>query len=166
MPRKVFFSFDFDRDVFRVSQIRNSNVIKSQYQQTQFLDHANWEKVRRNGDSAIKKWIDDQFEGSTVTCVLIGNQTNTRKWVHYEIKKSIERKNAILGIYLHEMKSINGYTDMQGPNPFDSHYVGNILLSQVTQTYYWIWGNGYASFGSWIENSVNRFKQINHFRGT
>jgi len=99
MVRKVFFSFHYDRDVFRVSQVRNSNVVTSQYRSSQFLDHADWENVKKQGDAVIKRWIDSQLDGSTVTCVLIGNQTHTRPWVKYEIEKSIERKNALLGIY-------------------------------------------------------------------
>lgn len=166
MARKVFFSFHYDRDIFRVSQVRNSNIIKGQYQQTQFLDHADWEAVRRNGDASIKRWIDGQFEGSTVTCVLIGNETNSRKWVHYEIEKSIERKNAILGIYIHEMKSINGATDFRGVNPFDSHKIGYNSLTNVAPTYSWVSGDGYLNFGKWIETAVNSFKQINSFRGS
>ena len=90
MARKVFFSFHYDRDSWRVAQVRNSNVVISSYNRSTFLDHADWQSIERSGESAIKKWIDNQLEGSTVTCVLIGNQTSSRKWVDYEIEKRVD----------------------------------------------------------------------------
>ncbi|WP_286674184.1 TIR domain-containing protein [Bacillus mycoides] len=57
-----------------------------------------------------------------VTCVLIGSQTFNRRWVRYEIMKSIEKGNKILETL------INGFNDKYGnikskrPNPFD--YLG------------------------------------------
>ncbi len=166
MARKVFFSFYYDRDVFRVSRVRNSDVIKASYDQSTFLDHADWEKIRRNGDPAIKKWIDDQLIGSTVTCVLIGSETYTRPWVKYELEKSIERKNAILGVYIHNMKNIDGKIDAAGRNPMDGFKIGNTPLINIAPTYNWETGEGYKSFGTWIDKSVQNFKNINHFRGT
>ncbi len=166
MPRKVFFSFHYEFDIFRVSQIRNSNVVISKFTQSSFLDHADWETVKRGGQSSIKNWIDNQIEGSTVTCVLIGSHTNNREWVHYEIKKSIERKNAILGVQIHNMRSINGATSYLGVNPFTRHSVNSyLLLSQVAPVYNWVNGNGYDNFGDWIEFTVTKFKNMNLFRG-
>ena len=58
MARKVFFSFHYDRDVLRVSQVRNCNVVTSGFTQDDFVDAADWETVKKGGDSAIKNWID------------------------------------------------------------------------------------------------------------
>ena len=44
-----------------------------------------WEEVKRKGDDAIKKWIDDEMTGRTCAIVLVGAQTASRKWVTYEI---------------------------------------------------------------------------------
>lgn len=43
-----------------------------------------------------------------VTCVLIKSQTFNRRWVRYEIMKSIEKGNKILEIH------INGFKDKYG----------------------------------------------------
>jgi len=165
MVRKVYFSFHYDRDVVRVSRIRNSNVVTSNYNRTPFLDHADWESIKRRGDSAIRSWIDDQLIGSTVTCVLVGRETDTRKWVHYEIEQSIVRKNAILGVYVHNMKDFNGNTDFPGFNPLAKHKVGYRDLDMIAPIYDWELNDGYRNFGNWIEEAVTRFKQIDHFRG-
>lgn len=120
---------------------------------------------RTSRESAIKKWIDKQLVGSTVTCVLIGQETDSRKWVHYEIEKSIERKNAILGIYIHNIQNQHRQTDYQGANPFSKYKIGSQFLTLIAPTYDWLYENGRINFGSWIEQSVNNFKSINHFRG-
>lgn len=60
MARRVFFSFHFQRDSWKVGQIRNSNT-RTNYDQSSFLDAAQWEKVQKKGDYEIKRWIDDQL---------------------------------------------------------------------------------------------------------
>jgi hypothetical protein len=165
MARKVYFSFHYDRDIIRVSRVRNSDVLKSNYERTKFLDHADWESIRRSGSTAIKNWIDNQFIGSTVTCVLIGRETTNREWVDYEIEQSILRKNAILGIYIHNMKDFSGNTDMPGFNPLAKHKIASYDLDDIAPTYDWELNDGYKNIGSWIEIAINNFKRINHFRG-
>lgn len=121
--RKVFFSFDWD-DVWRVSQVRNSWVTKGNYERAGFVDAAEIEKIKKQTDKEIRKWIDKQIEGTSVTCVLIGSKTNKSKWVKYEIEKSIEKKNGLLGIFIHNLKNFDGKTDKSGANPLGD-YNGN-----------------------------------------
>ncbi len=61
------------------------------------IDHAAFEKVQRQGDDAIKKWIDGQMDGTSATVVLIGSETLKRTYVQYEICESLRRGNAIIG---------------------------------------------------------------------
>jgi hypothetical protein len=166
MTRKVFFSFHYARDAWRVSQVRNSNVVASTVQRTQFLDHASWQSIERSGEAAIKRWIDSQMEGSTVTCILIGRMTNERQWVHYEIERSIERKNAILGIYIHNLRNQYGEVDLPGFNPMARHKIRGKDLDLIAPVYDWDLNRGYANFGNWIEAAIDAFKAINHFRGS
>ncbi|BDP76418.1 hypothetical protein EfmAA242_06460 [Enterococcus faecium] len=63
-----------------------------------FVDKAEFEKVKRNGDIAIKNWIDNQLIGTSVTVVLIGKETLDREYVKYEIQESYKRGNAILAV--------------------------------------------------------------------
>lgn len=118
--RKVFFSFDWD-DVWRVNQVRNSWVTKGSYKIAGYEDVAEIEKVRKQTDEEIKKWINRQMRGTSVTCVLIGNRTEKSKWVEYEIKKSIKKGNGLLGILVHNLKDSSGETAGEGKNPLREH---------------------------------------------
>jgi len=86
MARRVFFSFHYQDDIWRVSQIRNSRVTKD-WEANTFLDAASWESVRRKGEPAVKSWIDRQLDGTGVTVVLIGTQTADRRYVQYRRRK-------------------------------------------------------------------------------
>ena len=105
--------------MWRAGQVRNCWVTQDR-ESAGFWDAAVWEEVKRKGEGAIEKWIDDQLKGMSVTAVLIGAETAERKYVGYEIKQSHSRDNGMLGIYIHNMKDSNGYTDSKGKNPFDS----------------------------------------------
>jgi hypothetical protein len=119
LPRRVFFSFHFQRDAWRVGQVRNCWVAKANHEATPFLDGVDWEKIQRRGDAAVKGWIDDQISGTSVTAVLIGTETYARPWVRYEIAKSFMRGNGMLGIQIHNQADAQRNTCVAGPNPFD-----------------------------------------------
>lgn len=118
MARRVFFSFHYERDVWRAGQIRNSWVTKPDREAAGFWDAASWEEVKKKGEEAIKRWINKQLEGTSVTVVLIGAETSERKYVQYEIKQSWDRDNGLIGIYIHNLKDKNRETDVKGADPF------------------------------------------------
>lgn len=140
VARKVFFSFHYGRDISRANVVRNSWVTKDKGT-AGFLDASLWEEAKAKGDAAIKRLIDDQMVGTTVTAVLIGSQTSERTYVQYEINKSIERGNGLLGIYIHNIKDLSGNTTGRGLNPLHSRY----------PTYDWVADNGYGNLGAWVE---------------
>jgi hypothetical protein len=146
MARKVFFSFHYKRDVLKIGQIRNSWLTKGEAQK--FLDAAEWESIKKQGDVAIKRWIDNQMHGTSVTIVLIGAETANRPYVKYEIQKSHSRGNGMLGIYLYGMKDLHGNVDnIRGQNPFSQfgyHY----------PIYNWVSDNGYENLATWIESAA------------
>jgi hypothetical protein len=88
MATRVFFSFHYERDIWRASQIRNSWVTKPDREAAGFWDAAAWEEVKKKGEEAIKRWIDKQLGGTSVTVVFIGAETSERKYVQYEINQS------------------------------------------------------------------------------
>ena len=108
MARKVFFSFKYE-DVSRAMVVRNSDVIRGDAK-AGFIDKADFEKVKKQGDAAIKAWIDDQLKGTTVTAVLVGEKTCDSRWVKYEIEASKKRGNGLLGIDISKIKDLNGNT--------------------------------------------------------
>ena len=143
MARKVFFSFHYERDAWRVSQVRNCNVV-SGYEKNPFYDKADWEKIKRRGYQAIKNWIEEQLSGTTVTVVLIGKETSTRPWVRYEIKRSVELGKGLIGIDISKIKDQYRETDDTGSNPLPTGY----------KRYLWNNDNGRENLGAWIEKAA------------
>ena len=160
MARRVFFSFDYEKDKWRAGQVRNSWVTKPDRQTAGFWDAAVWEKLKRKGDIAVKRWIDRQLLGTSVTVVLIGARTASRKWVKYEIKRSIEAKKGLLGICIHNIKDQRGRRDVKGENPLDKFYVlrrnRKIRASSLYRTHDWVYGNGYQNLSRWLEDAARR----------
>lgn len=116
MARRVFFSFHYQRDIFRINQIRSIPNITG-CAAAGFQDASLWEEAKKKSDAAIQKMIDDALNNTSVTVVFIGNQTANRKFINYEIKQSIARGNGIVGIQIAHLKSINGEADTQGETP-------------------------------------------------
>ena len=54
--------------------------------------------------------------------MLIGTNTYARPWVRYEILKSIERGNLVIGIHINDIPGKDQKTKSLGSNPFD--YIG------------------------------------------
>ncbi|MBA1250299.1 MULTISPECIES: TIR domain-containing protein [Pseudomonas] len=138
MARKVFFSFQYE-DVHRAMNVRNSNVIAADTK-VGFIDKADFEEVERKGDAAIKKWINEQLHGTSVTVVLVGATTDKSKWVKYEIEQSVERGNGILTIDISNIEDLNGKTtsccSLRAPGA--THYL-------------WNRDNGRDNLGKWVE---------------
>ncbi len=154
MARKIFFSFHYKRDIWRAAQVRNCDQIADE-DEYGVIDAAEWEKLEREGDSAIERWINTQLKNTTVTVVLIGAQTAERDWVDYEIRKSWERGNAIVGLRIHGIKDQNSKTDTAGANPLEQVFLkGNTPLSSVCKTYDWVSDNGRQNLGKWAEEAV------------
>ncbi|MBO7072512.1 MAG: TIR domain-containing protein [Acetobacter sp.] len=154
--RRVFFSFDYD-DIWRVMQIRNHRIT---IENSGYIDAAEFEELEKNGEKAVKTWINEQLENTSVTVVLIGSKTSESKYVNYEIDKSYDRGNGLLGIYIHNIKDRYGNTSFKGKNPFDKWRIVDkydrkkYLFSDIYETYDWKYDDGYNNFGSWIEKAA------------
>ena len=154
MARRVFFSFHYQRDIWRVNQVRNSYTVRPGDETANFWDNSLWEDAKLKGDAAIQKLIDDGLKNSSVTAVLIGNETYGRRWVEYEILESWKRGNGLLGIYIHELKNQDGYTDYRGKNPFlNITWPDGRNLAQFVPTYDWVANDGYNNMHIWVEKA-------------
>lgn len=114
--RSVFFSFHYQRDVWRVNQVRNIDEIVG-CAAAGFRDSSLWEEAKIKGDAAIKKLIDEGLKGTSVTVVFIGAKSANRKYIDYEISQSIARGNGIVGIQIHHLKNSIGEVDVAGAIP-------------------------------------------------
>ncbi len=151
MARRVFFSFHYERDIWRASQVRKSWVTKPDRESAGFWDAASWEEVKKKGEDAVKRWIRDQLDGTSVTAVLIGTETASRPYVQYEIDQSWAKNNGLFGIYVHNMKDANSKVDVKGSDPFARY--------QNIKTYDWVNDNGYQNLGDWVEAAYQRAQQ-------
>jgi hypothetical protein len=126
MPRKrrVFFSFHHQQDIWRVNQVRNSWRYRheSEREAEGFYDGSIWERSKAAGDDSLKALIRDGIKNTSVTCVLAGTHTYQRRWVRYEIARSIVKGNGLLTVKIHSMRDASGSISLEGPNPLD--YVG------------------------------------------
>lgn len=160
MSRKVFYSFHFTPDSWRASQVRNIGIVEG----NQPVSDNDWEDVKKGGNDAIQKWINNQLHGRSCTIVLIGKNTAGRKWIKYEIEKSWNNGKGVVGIYVHNLKNANGEQTSKGNNPFDDFTMkrdGKKLSSIVkvydppysdsTDVYDYIKNN----LESWVEEAIS-----------
>jgi hypothetical protein len=141
MARRVFFSFKYE-DVSRSMVVRNSWVTQGK-EAAGFIDKADFEKVKKNGDAAIRRWIDAQLEGTSVTVVLVGAKTCSSRWVKYEIEQSIARGNGLIGIDISKIKDLQGNTSER--------------CGEIPKGYpFYLWNNeeGSKNMGDWIEKAA------------
>lgn len=119
MPkRQVFFSFHYNKDVWRAGQVKNMGVVDN----SSTWSANDWEEVKEKSDTVIKNWIDSQMAMRSCIVVLVGKETSTRKWVKYEIEKAYALGKGIVGVYVHKLKDADGDQTTQGSNPFYSVY--------------------------------------------
>jgi hypothetical protein len=141
MARKVFFSFHYERDIWRVNVVRNSGAIEG-ISAAGFHDASLWEETKRKGDVAVKKLIDSGLEGASVIVVLIGAQTASRRYVSYEVEQSVARGKGILGIRINNIKDKDGRIDPAGAIPAALARIG-------AEVYTW----EYGKLGEWVEKA-------------
>ena len=161
--RRVFYSFHFDNDAWRAGQVRNIGVTEHDDPVT---DNA-WEEVKRGGDAAIQKWINDQMSTRSCVITLIGSQTASRKWVDYEIRKAWNDKKGLLGIYIHRLLNQDSQASTKGANPFANVPLQNGgTLDQYVAAYDPPYVNSrdvYAyirnNLAAWVENALSNRRQ-------
>ena len=141
MARRVFYSFKY-KDVSRAMVVRNSWVTQGK-EAAGFIDAVDFEEVKRQGDAGIRRWIDDQLKGTSVTVVLVAQHTCASRWVRYEIEQSVAIGNGLLGIDISKIKDLQGNTSER--------------CGEIPKGYeFYLWNNhgGYKNLGDWIEKAA------------
>jgi len=108
-----------------------------------FIDSAEFEKLKKQGKTAVQNWIDKQLNGTSVTVILVGAKTCTSQYVKYEIEASIKRGNGLLGIDISKIEDLQGNT---------SERCGKIPKGY--SFYLWNTDDGYNNMGDWIEKAA------------
>lgn len=160
MARRVFYSFHYLADAWRTSQVRNIGVIEG----SKPASDNDWETIKKGGDKAIQRWIDDQLNGRSCTVVLIGKDTAGRKWINYEIVTSWNNKKGVVGIYVHNLKDASGKQANKGGNPFDAFTINSNgkKLSSIVKAYDPPYSDSKSAYdhisnniSKWIEEAIN-----------
>jgi hypothetical protein len=159
MARKAFYSFHYEPDNWRASQVRQMGAIEGNQPATD----NDWETITDGGEAAIKKWIAEQMTGKSCAVVLVGSGTAGRKWITHEIIHAWDNKKGVVGVCIHNLKNNDEEQSKKGGNPFDYITLGgtsNKLSSVVklydppystsTQVYNYIKYN----LTSWIEEAI------------
>jgi hypothetical protein len=160
MPRRVFFSFNYERDFWRASIVRDSWA-GPEKQAVGFWEKTLWEEAHKRGDEIVKKMILKELENTSVTAVLIGADTGNNPWVNLAIIESYKRNHGLLGVYIDKITDSKGNTEKHGDNPFDYIYINNpdgtvTHFSKLYLTYDYMDQNGFLDFGKWIEFNAQR----------
>ena len=157
MARKVFFSFHFDGDCQRASQVRNMGVLEGNAP----VSDNDWETVKKGGDKAIANWIDGQLSGRSCCVVLVGAATAGRKWINYEIENAWNAGKGLLGIRVHGLKNLAGQTSTAGSNPFGGFNIKGTALSSIVNLHTptggdskLVYDNIKTNIDSWVETAI------------
>lgn len=120
MAKRVYFAFHYqDVKDFRANVVRKHNFTGG-VESAGYYDHSIWEETKNTNPLALKRLINSELENTSVTAILIGSDTWSRRWVRYEIMKSIERGNRVIGIHINSIAGKDGMTKPLDPNPFDN----------------------------------------------
>ncbi|MCK4664008.1 MAG: TIR domain-containing protein [Bacteroidales bacterium] len=165
MARKVFFSFHYKPDNWRASQVRNIGVIEG----NKAVSDNKWEEVKKGGDKAIQKWIDDNIYEKSCCVVLVGEKTTGRKWIKYEIRKAWKDGKGVVGICIHNLKDISENQSNKGKNPFEDFSIEvdgkKKSFAKVVKLYdppYKLSKNVYNNISKNIEDWVEEAIEIRH----
>ena len=142
MARRGFFSFHYGRDVQRAHVVRNSWVTKPDREEAGFFDSSVFEATKRDGEAALKRFLDEGLKGSSVTDVLYGAETVRRRWVRYELLRSFLEGKGIFAVAIAGIPGWDKRGDIQGANPLA--YLGYEVSGGVLRL------KEYAVQGKWI----------------
>ena len=131
MARRVFYSFHYKPDNWRVSQVRNIGKIED----NKPASDNDWERITSSGDQAIKDWIADQMRARSCVVVLIGANTSGRRWINHEIDKGWQDEKGIVGVHIHNLENSEGEKATKGTNPFYNRSVNGSRMSTIVKTY-------------------------------
>lgn len=160
MAKRVFFSFYYENDLSRALVVKNNWSLKEN-EESGFINNSEFERMKRDGDEMIERWIDKQLTGTTVTVVLIGSETLDSSYVQYAIKKSYERGNAIIALKIGKIKNLSQQTSISqsAVKIVGKKSDGELLwLDEIIDGEYdFIKNDGYNNLEKWI-NHVDKVK--------
>ena len=118
MARRTFFSFHYVPDVWRAWNVRNSWVVRPEDQVDHgFFDASVFEASKKESDDSLKAFLREGLKNTSVTCVLTGTNTWKRRWVRYEIARSVVKGNGLLTVHIHGIENKDKEIAAEGADP-------------------------------------------------
>ena len=167
MAKKVFFSFHYQDVIdFRANVVRNHWSFKLNKDEAGYYDSSMWEEAKKTSDLALKRLINNGIQNTSNTCVLVGTHTFERRWVDYEIMKSLQKGNYIFAVHINSIKDKNQKVKPKGNNPL--YYLGysidktgkKLLLHNYIENKW----TKYKDLEGWSVNEVPENKRNKIFR--
>lgn len=159
MKRRVFFSFHFDNDYWRTQQVRNIGALEGQAVCTPNA----WEEVKKKGDAAVERWIEENMRGKSCLVCLVGSQTASRPWVIHEISKAWNDGKGVVAIRINKLLDVNGRPSVAGANPLSrihfSTKSGTLAdVARLKEPAGWdsraVYASISANIETWIEEAI------------
>ncbi|MER9076268.1 TIR domain-containing protein [Mesorhizobium sp. M0904] len=125
--RGIFFSFHY-ADIHRVNNVRNAMQFQKEIKEAScFVDKSVWEKARLINPESLKGMIQREMRYSSVVCVLFGSETWGRRWVRYEIARSVIEQKGLMAASINSLTHIEDRVPhARGPDPLEYMGVGKI----------------------------------------
>lgn len=127
MARRVFFSFHYQPDVNRANVVKNAWMGRDR-EDAGFFNSSVVEATKRTSDEALKRFLREGMNGSSVVCILTGAQTAQRRWVRYETLMALRDNRGLVEVAIHNIRCMRTQTGC---------LAGTSILSQLG---YWFLG--------------------------
>ena len=114
MLKRIYFSQDLED--LRADEVRKLCMATPGVEGTGFFEAMSESTMA--GPSTIRRQLTSALDNTQVTCVLIGTQTASRRWVRYEIIESLQRRNVLFGVHINGVPDKSQQTKPKGPDPF------------------------------------------------
>ena len=120
MKNKIYFSFHYCSDIDRVNQVKAVWLSQKDCEATGRWDDEKFMTIfNAKGKPGVYPYIDALRKGTSLTVVLIGDQTADSDFTKYELEKSIQEKIPIFAIHLRGLTNKKGVPSPKGRNPLD-----------------------------------------------
>ena len=141
----VFLSYHYDSDnkiARQITEIINTDTIN--------IFTVIREDEKEKDDDIVKNWVDEKIKGTRITILLISKETLDRKYVSYELEKSLSQRNSIIPILIDSEE-----------NAFDDEKIDLIiqkldteLLGMKLKLRKWYQENGKENILRWLNEEL------------
>jgi hypothetical protein len=113
---RVYFAFDYTHDLYRVARIHKLPNIVSRAAGG-FENATVWRRAKRRGRAEIQGLINDALIKTSVTVVCVGHMAAFRTYLDYEVKRSLEQGNGLVGLRINHLENVAGVARKDGTPP-------------------------------------------------